>query len=206
MRWDAFSRRDWLTIAGAGSLAAMPGLCSLAHSEEGSPAAKVTIPTVEKVRGSDPKLWKLVDLINDHRRRNALASIPLSPRMSVVAMFHARDLAHKKPHEKFGSLHSWSEGNARWKGGPFKAADKATWDTMWDKPKEIAAYPGSGYEVAAAQCKDLEQVLAAWLVSPAHSSVILNRGIWEKKKWQALGAAFEEGFACAWFGEEKDQG
>lgn len=203
MRRDACTRRDWLALAGGIGIAAAHGFSSAAAAEE---PRRFTIPSVERLRGSDPKHWKLADLINDLRRRQGLDAVPLSPRMSVVAILHARDLAQKRPHERFGSLHSWSEGGGDWKGGAYKQADKGTWPLMWEKPKEIAAYPGNGFEVAAAKCKNLEQALAAWLESAAHSAVILNRGIWEKMKWKALGAAFEEGYACAWFGEEQDAG
>jgi hypothetical protein len=33
---------------------------------------------------------------------------------------------------------------------------------------------------------------------------VLNRGIWARYQWKALGAVLHEGFACAWFGAEED--
>ena len=76
---------------------------------------------------------------------------------------------------------------------------------MWAKPKEIAGYPGHGYEIAATGA-GIEPALALyqWQQSAAHHEVMINQGIW-KKPWAALGVAVEGDYAVAWFGEEPDK-
>jgi hypothetical protein len=162
-------------------------------------------PTVAQIRASQPDSWKLVDAINAHRRPQGLPEIPLSPRLTAVAYWHAKDLAEKRPHQPHGSLHSWSQ-DPRWRGGVYRADDKTTWPIMWEKPKEIAGYDGLGFEICAADARDWEHAFELWKQSEAHHGVILNRGVWADPqwRWQALGAVFYKGYACAWFGNAAD--
>ena len=145
----------------------------------------------------------MTDLINAYRRHNGLAAVDFSPRLTAVAALHARDLAERGPHERWGSLHSWSS-DGRWTGGPSRTGDRATWPVMWHKPREIARYPGLGFEVSVAGGRDMRHCVALWRNSPTHNDVILGRGVWHGMHWRAVGAAFFKGYACAWFGEEVD--
>jgi hypothetical protein len=188
-------------IMGAGGclMGRIPG-----RAQAAEPAVK-RFPSVAQIRGSSPDAWKLVDLINDHRRDHGLSAIPLSPRLTTVAYLHAKDLAERRPHETHGNLHSWSD-DARWKGGAYRSDDKRTWPVMWEKPKEITGYLADGFEICAAQAKDLADAFGLWTQSRLHHDVILNRGVWADARWQwkALGAVFYRGFACAWFGNLPD--
>jgi hypothetical protein len=162
-------------------------------------------PTVAEIRAKGDEFWKLADLINAFRRKHALPAIPLSSRLTTVAALHVTDLAEQRPYETHGSLHSWSD-DERWTGGAFKKSDKTTHPIMWDKPKEITGYPGYGFEVCAMRVKSLDHALAEWLASESHADVMLNRKLWADKRWrwQALGAVFHKGYACAWFGDKPD--
>lgn len=150
-------------------------------------------------------MWQLVDHINAYRKTQSLPAISLSPRLTAVAWLHAKDLATNRPNVKLGNLHSWSD-DPRWNGGAYAPTDKSTWKIMWEKPKEIAGYGAFGFEICAAGARDMAHSLQLWKASNAHHDVILNRGIWADSRWtwRALGAAFYQGFACAWFGNQPD--
>ncbi len=165
------------------------------------------LPTEEQIRSGRAENWELVDVINGHRREFGLPVVPLSPRLTVVAYLHSRDLGENEPHVKYGSLHSWSK-DARWRGGAYVGSDSSTHSLMWDKPKKLTGYPAHGFEICASGAKDVRDALRLWTKSQAHHDVILNRGTWsaDRWRWQALGAVFCKGYACAWFGNEKDGG
>lgn len=81
---------------------------------------------------------------------------------------------------------------------------------MWSKPSEITrgVYSGNGYEIGFGSPQSglatPEAAIAGWLGSLLHSAVMLERGIWAGKDWQALGVAIHGRYAVAWFGEEHD--
>jgi hypothetical protein len=201
----AWRRRDFLTGLVAGSAALAPGF-RWPRAESAEPASALPrLPTVAEIRSHRPEFWKLVDAINALRKPHGLPAIPLSPRLTAVAYWHAKDLAERRPQETYGSLHSWSV-DPRWHGGAYRADDKSTWTIMWDKPKEIAGYGASGFEISAAEARDCEHALELWTQSQAHHQVILNQGVWAdpRWRWRALGAVFHKGYACAWFGNAPD--
>jgi len=105
------------------------------------------------------------------------------------------------------NMHSWSN-NGPWKGGCFTGAfTDAENHIMWDKPKEIAGYPGYGYEnmAFASPAITAAQAVALWTVpGDPHRDVILNQGIWANLQWQALGGWVEDTYASVWFGEQVD--
>lgn len=163
------------------------------------------LPSPEAIRSGSADYWKLADMINDYRAANGLHRVLLSSKLTAVALLHARDLYHNRPHEKSGSLHSWSKSK-RWHGGAFKRNDETTFSIMWDKPKELFGYPGYGFEVSVRDADTMPLALKALQASKLHNDVLLNRGLWRDKRWnwQALGAVYYKGFACAWFGAESD--
>ena len=202
----AQTRRDFLLSGAAGlSVMATGGRCCCTSAAADVEPALKRLPTVEQIRSGPSAAWKLVDAINDHRRQERLPAIGLSPRLTAVAYWHAKDLAERRPQETYGSLHSWSL-DPRWRGGAYRADDKTTWTIMWDKPKEIAGYGGLGFEICAAEARDCEHAFELWLQSENHHNVILNQGVWSDSRWQwrALGAVFHGGYACAWFGAVAD--
>lgn len=165
------------------------------------------LPSVDQIRSGDADYWQLADMINDYRAQNGLRPVPLSPKLTAVATIHTRDLHDNQPHDKYGSLHSWSLSE-KWRGGPFKRDDAKTHPVMWNKPKDLFAYGGYGFEVAVKDARDAAHALATLQASKLHDDVLRNRGAWADKRWnwQALGAVFYKGFACAWFGDKPDGG
>lgn len=146
----------------------------------------------------------IAEAINAYRQSKGLAAIPVSDELTRVAKAHVADLAANHPEDACnGSLHSWSN-NGNWTGGCYNGNDQATWPLMWNKPKEIANYPGNGYEVAAWADPAItaEQAVALWQDDAPHDDVLLNNGIWTNFPWGALGGWVENGYACAWFGQE----
>lgn len=146
----------------------------------------------------------IAEAINVYRQANGLAAIPVSDEMTRVAKAHVADIVAYHPEAACnGNLHSWST-NGNWTGGCFDLNNQQTWPVMWDKPKEIAGYPGRGYEISAWATPSItaEQALSQWQGSPPHNEVMLNLGSWAKFPWGALGGWVADGYACAWFGEE----
>lgn len=195
-------RRSFSMRAGAGvvSLSALPALL-------GGCTSKDVEIIVEH-------LGQLANSINDYRKQEGLAAIPLSDKLTAVALKHVSDLNNNHPEQTCGAganTHSWSsEGN--WQGQYGKGAwkgccyweDHSNTSCMWDKPKEIAGYSDIGYEIvhSAPATVSAQGALASWKTSPAHIDVILNKGAWATRQWKALGAVYGGQYACAWFGEK----
>jgi hypothetical protein len=146
----------------------------------------------------------IAEAINAYRQANGLPAIPVSDELTRVAQAHVADLAANHPEDACnGNLHSWSN-NGNWTGGCYDPNDETTWPLMWDKPNEIAGYPGRGYEISAWATPAItaEQALSLWQNSGPHNDVILNQGIWTDYPWGAIGGWAADGYACAWFGQE----
>ncbi len=79
---------------------------------------------------------------------------------------------------------------------------------MWKKPSELSNYQGAGYEIAywtsTGQCR-AKEALQGWKGSPGHNAVMINSGVWKNIKFNAIGIGIYRGFACVWFGKEKDE-
>lgn len=150
---------------------------------------------------------KLYDLVMQYRKSKKLKPIPLSSKLTKTAQAHVRDLAENYVNEDGGicNPHSWSaKGN--WSPCCYTSDHKAA-QCMWDKPKEIAGYPGSGYEIAywsSAGATALEG-LEGWKKSPGHNPLIVNIGIWQKVEWKAIGIGFYGQYGVVWFGEQEDK-
>jgi len=157
----------------------------------------------------------LAVLINHYRRQNGLPEIPISRSLTTVAQKHVADLNNHHPQRacgERGNFHSWSN-NGKWLGiageGAWKGCcypdDHSKRHCMWDKPKEIANYPGNGYEIVhwKTSVATPQSALKSWKNSRAHRAVILNSGEWSDIQWKALGAACRGKYASAWFGEVK---
>ncbi len=145
----------------------------------------------------------LAKLINDYRVTLKLPRVPISPRLTKVAETHVHDLDVNQPVVTGCNMHSWSKQGS-WGGCCYDGSSTAA-RCMWVKPKEIAGYPGKGYEIAAGSPAGIspEVALEQWQNSPKHHEVMINRGMWTKP-WRAMGVAVNGGYAVAWFGEEAD--
>ena len=101
-------------------------------------------------------------------------------------------------------MHSWSRSTA-WSGCCY-TEDHAQASCMWQKPREIAAFAGNGYEVATGGGGTMTpaNAVTSWQGSSAHNAVILSQGMWSSKPWRAMGTAIYGGHAVVWFAEESD--
>jgi hypothetical protein len=127
-RINRISRRQFLKIVGTGALTF--GLSSLFL--EGCDDLD------EIVEGL------LTTLINDYREQHGLPRIPVSSKLTTVALKHVTDLDQYHPENNCGgNLHSWSS-HGNWTGGCYDSSNSSTWSIMWDKPKEITGYPTNG--------------------------------------------------------------
>lgn len=149
--------------------------------------------------------------INAYRQGLGLAAIPLSPQLTAVARAHVQDLmenfATDPNYTGTGCVpHGWSS-QGQWTGGCYKFEDPTTFPIMWNKPGEIANYPGNGFEVLYGNGETAvtaDAALQAWQSDPPHNDVIVNQGTWQGHPWQAIGVWIEDGWASVWFGEEVD--
>jgi uncharacterized protein YkwD len=151
---------------------------------------------------------KLYDLMMEYRKSKGLNSIPLSAKLTLVAQTHVRDLAENyvfNPKDVKCNPHSWSE-KGKWKACCYTSDHKQA-SCMWDKPKEIAGYTGSGYEIAyfSSGGATAKEGLDGWKVSPSHNPLIINEGTWSKAKWQGIGIGIYKQYGVVWFGEVKDE-
>ena len=159
-------------------------------------------PVDARVDGPLPAIDQaLCDAINTYRVDRGLAPIAVGAGLGQVARLHVVDLVAHPPSGAC-NLHSWSTGDPRWTGCCY-TADHAQAQCMWEKPREIAQYDSSGYEIAAGGGGSIQpaQAVALWDGSNPHREVILNQGIWAGRTWRAIGCAIENGYAVVWFGE-----
>jgi len=148
---------------------------------------------------------KLYEIMNRYRNQKGLHAIPLSPSLTKVAQIHVRDLMSDPPTGKC-NMHSWSGG------GPWSSCcytdDHAAAQCMWDKPRELTAYTGSGFEIAYGGTPgyraNAHGALEGWKGSSGHNNVIVNRSIWKDNNWKAVGIGVYGSYAVIWFGEESD--
>lgn len=153
--------------------------------------------------GSEEK--KLYHLINEYRSKNGLSRIPLSPSLTHVAQKHVKDLSQSQP-KGICNMHSWSH-SGQWSACCY-TSDHAQAKCMWNKPRELTAYPGNGYENAFGGRDGYKanavSTLNGWKKSKGHNALILNQGIWKDFHWQAMGVGIYDGYAALWVGEETD--
>jgi uncharacterized protein YkwD len=157
----------------------------------------------ETCLGAEEK--KLYDLIMAYRKSKGLPSIPLSPKLTMVAQAHARDLAdHFDSSDQKCNPHSWSNKGS-WTACCY-TNDHQQAPCMWRKPKEIADYSGNGYEIAyySSAGANAQEGIDGWKLSPGHNAMIINLGTWQKAKWKALGIALYKEYGLVWFGEVED--
>ena len=149
---------------------------------------------------------KLYDLIMQYRAEKKLPVIPLSKSLTFVAQTHVKDLADHFVWDTDCNLHSWSD-KGDWTSCCY-TSDHAKAECMWNKPREMTSYRGSGYEISFGGAKNYlataEAAINSWKRSSGHNAVIINEGIW-KDRWNAIGIGIYKGFACVWFGKETDE-
>ena len=169
--------------------------------ESGSTVA----PSTEDICLTDEEKL-LYSMIMEYRRENNLPSIPISSKLTKVAKVHAVDLATNydfSPNNECNP-HSWSK-KGNWTSCCYTSDHKRA-NCMWDKPREIAGYAGSGYEIAyySSAGASAREGLDGWKVSPGHNPLLINSGIWKSLQWRAMGVAIYKEYGLVWFGDVTD--
>jgi len=157
---------------------------------------------------SDVEL-QLAMMINTYRAEKGLPSVEFSASLCRVARIHTQDLENNyKPSDRC-NMHSWSD-KGRWTPCCYTPDHKQS-ANMWNKPRELTSYRGNGYEIAFyttgnydSPAQFAREILNGWKGSPGHNEVIINKGKWKDVSWKAMGIGISGGYACVWFGEEKD--
>lgn len=161
-------------------------------------------PIVEVCLSAEEK--KLYDLIMEYRKSKNLEAIPFSPKLTLVAQTHARDLAdnYKFDPKNKCNPHSWSK-NGSWTSCCYTNDHKQA-SCMWTKPQEIAGYSGNGFEIAyySSLGANATEGIEGWKLSPGHNPLLINSGTWENIKWKAIGIGIYKEYGLVWFGEVED--
>jgi uncharacterized protein YkwD len=171
-----------------------------------SASAYVTDPPADEICLSQEEK-KLYDLIMEYRKSRRLKSIPYSSKLTMVAQAHVRDLMENYDYENRGDCnpHSWSDKGS-WTSCCY-TADHAQARCMWDKPKEISGYDGTGFEIAyySSDNASAEQGLDGWKKSPGHNPLLINTGTWSKVEWKGIGIGIYGHYGVVWFGDGAEE-
>lgn len=155
----------------------------------------------QELNTSEKQLFKL---ITEYRKSFNLPEIPISKSLTTVAQTHVKDLQINKPVNNICNLHSWSS-KGKWKPVCY-TGDRKSAELMWSKPRELTSYKSDGYEIAfySSDSVDVLKALKSWKESSGHNDVILNRGMWARNSWNAIGIGIYGSYAVIWFGVEKE--
>ena len=149
---------------------------------------------------------ELYNLIMGYRKERNLPTIPISVKLTLVAQAHTRDLNDhfNLQFSEVCNLHSWSSK------GPWSYCcytnDHRQKKCMWNKPKEIAGYLASGYEIVSYKSSGstAKHSFIGWKLSEGHNPLLINEGEWAKLKWRAIGISINRYYSSVWFGERGD--
>jgi hypothetical protein len=63
-----------------------------------------------------------------------------------------------------------------------------------------------GYEnsITGGGGRGAEALLSIWKGSSGHNAVMINQGIWSRKKWRSIGIGTNSAYTVMWFGEQAD--
>jgi len=142
--------------------------------------------------------------INRYRKDSRLPEIPLSKSLTVVAKTHIDDLQTHRPDTNICTAASWSE-HGKWTPCCFNPY-VLKYDCMWDKPKELTAYPYRGYELVYYDENIIQpdSLFAIFQSSSETMDMFLTKNMFHDKKWAAMGLAIGENYVSIWFGQRND--
>jgi len=147
---------------------------------------------------------RLAGLISAHRKAGGLKEIPLSASLCHVARTHVIDLYTNHPDTGICSLNSWSD-----KGGWMACCHNKYIPKeacIRNKPSELTNYTGEGYELAYSEAFDAspDTVFRFWRKIDEANDFLLNKKVWEKKSWRAMGVGMYKNYAVIWMGQRSD--
>lgn len=166
-----------------------------------SPSSPQKLPDNFCISNEEYRLYKL---INDFRKENGLAAIPISSSLSYVAKIHVRDLADNRPDTSYCNLNSWSSN------GPWTSCCHSKFtpqpECILNKPRELTQYDGEGHELCYwdSEGADPDTVFDFWTTIEQAKDMILNREKWVLYGWNAMGVGIYQGYASVWLGEMVD--
>ena len=187
-----------------------------ATEAEGPAARGATGPTSD-VAGVclSPAEAELARQINEYRATKGLPAIPVTKSMTLVAQQHAWDSTNNSnawpaaPAGKECNMHSWSGNvNPALQEGTWTANcytdDHANMAGMHNKPRQIAGFPGDGYENSHWASSGVTPTgsLTGWKNSPGHNAVITEQNGWGP--FLALGVGMNGNYAHMWVAEVAD--
>ncbi len=147
---------------------------------------------------------KLASQINNLRKQHKLPEIPLSKSLSVVAKTHVWDLQTNKPDTAYCTAASWSN-MGKWKACCFNPR-APNYDCIWNKPKELTAYPFRGYELVYYDEENIDADIILSILESSYYTIdmLLTRNAHKDKEWRAMGLAISENYVSFWFGQRQD--
>lgn len=158
---------------------------------------------------------ELIKLVNDYREQHGKKRLKVSKSLMKVARTHVNDLnmnfdMDNPPVDSRGikgNMHSWSD-KGNWTPVVYTKDHKHDKLTKI-KPKEIAGYDQTGYEVAVNGFLITPQrALEKWKNSPGHNDTILSQNGWDPTPEEIdrsftplsnMGVAINGNYACIWF-------
>lgn len=158
---------------------------------------------------------ELARLVNEYRASLNLPPLQISKSLSLVAQQHVWDSINNSnswpapPAGETCNMHSWSGVvnpalvQGRWTANCY-TSDHANAQGMWNKPGEIAGFPGQGVEnsFASSGTATASGALTAWKNSPGHNNVITQQGGWGPMA--AMGIGLSGGFSHLWLSSTAD--
>ena len=164
---------------------------------------------------------ELIKLANDYREQHGKKRLKVSKSLMKVARTHINDLNMNFDMENppvdvrgmKGNMHSWSN-KGDWT--PVIYTDDHEYDKLTKiKPKEIAGYNQSGYEVAVnGYMITPQRALESWKNSPGHNDTILSQNGWKDPAPELvedgltglsnMGVAINGDYACIWFSRDNN--
>lgn len=158
---------------------------------------------------------ELARLVNEYRASLNLPPMQISKSLTLVAQQHAWDSVNNQnawpapPAGKTCNMHSWSSVvNPALQQGTWTSvcytSDHANAAGMWNKPAEIAGFPGEGVENSYGSSGTASPVgaLTGWKNSPGHNNVITQQGGWGPMA--AMGVGMSGGIAHLWMSSTAD--
>lgn len=143
------------------------------------------------------KEMELFNVVNAYRAANGQSPLRLSTPLSKLGNRRMLDLNQNMK----SNTHSWS--NCR-----YDINDQATWPCLTTSPTRLnVGYTGEGYETLFRTTRSNAEpaaALEAWKKSELHSSIILNKGMFEKMPWEEIGVAIDGSYAALWFGYRRE--
>lgn len=150
---------------------------------------------------------QLKRVINEYRASKGLEPVALSKSLTMVAQLHSRDQVKYDLLTGNCNMHSWGKGKA-WTPCCY-TRNHAKAACMWRKPKEIAGFQATGFEISAygsmgAMGLSAEGALATWKSSDGHNNVIINRDTWSDNPWRSMGIGIYKQHTNVWWAEAAD--